>query len=143
MVMRFILFLFLFSAVLASSLGLGFAQEPVVKPGDIVKLPPGGTGGLVQTYSQFGHIVGVETGGKDHAISVKLDAPVVTGSLIGPPCKTTNAGYTLDPEAEGARFHEAVLLSAFLAGKKVRVLIEGCFKDKPLIIAVGIGAPVD
>ena len=130
--MRRTLFLFLFIAALALSLSLGFAQQGGTVPK--IQLPD-------EIYSQFGHIIGLETGGRDHPISVKLDAPVVPGSglLV---CKITDAGYALDPEAEGTRFHEAVILGAFLAGKKVRVLIDGCFKEKPLIIAVGIGSPV-
>ena len=72
-------------------------------------------------------------------MGVKLDAPFVNSPT---PCKITTAGYALDPADKGVKVHQSVLLSAFLAGRKVRVLVEGCVYDKPRIIGVGIGEPI-
>jgi hypothetical protein len=71
-------------------------------------------------------------------MSVRLRVPFVNPAS----CKNTTAGYTLDPKDPGVKVHEAVLLSAFIAGKKVRVLIVGCNNDRPVIISVGIGDPI-
>jgi hypothetical protein len=138
MFVRLTLFLFLFTAVLASSLSLGFAQ---------------------QKLSEFGHITALETGHvgatstPDDTMSVILDVPPVNSGVLqfstspttgGPrsvtivPCQITNAGYGLDPKDPGVKVHEAALLGAFFAREKVRVLVDGCIYDKPRIIAVGI-----
>lgn len=108
-------------------------------------------------YSEFGHVVGLETGWLDDTMGVKLDVPFVNSFemswlVFSPleslphgrrkPCKITTAGYALDPKDRGVKLHQAVLLSAFLAGRKVRVLVEGCIYDKPRIIGVGIGVPI-
>jgi hypothetical protein len=53
-------------------------------------------------------------------------------------CTGTNSDYALDPKDPGVKVHEAVLLSAFLAGKKVRLLLQGCIYNKPRIISVMI-----
>lgn len=105
-------------------------------------------------YSKFGHVVELETGWADDTMSAKLDVPFVNsfmlnitsfsrdhrfGRTLVEPCKTTTAGYALDPKDPGVKLHQAVLLSAFLAGRKVRVLVEGCIYDKPRIIGVGMG----
>jgi hypothetical protein len=90
-------------------------------------------------YSQFGQVIGIETGWSDDTMAVKLDVPTVNSPT---PCKITTAGYALDPTDRGVKLHQSVLLSAFLTGRKVRVLVDGCVYDKPRIIGVGIGEPV-
>jgi hypothetical protein len=139
MFVRRTLFLFLLTAVLASSLSVDFAAALDIKP----------------KYSEFGNITGLETGWSDDTMSVRLDAPFVNSATVEfspvvtqtggggvdfKPCSTTNAGYALDPKDPGVKVHEAVLLSAFLARRKVQVLVEGCVFSKPRIIAVGIDA---
>lgn len=91
-------------------------------------------------YSQFGHVIGIETGWLDDTMAVKLDVPTVNSK--SPVCKIMTAGYALDPADKGVKLHQSVLLSAFLSGRKVRVLVDGCVYDKPRIIGVGIGEPV-
>jgi hypothetical protein len=90
-------------------------------------------------YSQFGHVIGIETGWLDDTMAVKLDVPTVNSPT---PCRIMTAGYALDPGDKGVKLHQSVLLSAFLSGRKVRILVEGCVYDKPRIIGVGIGEPV-
>jgi hypothetical protein len=135
--------------LLASSLSLNFAAAQVVIPAD----------------TKFGHITALKTGHiattvlifnggpvpiwfrePAETMSVSLDVPFVNSSepgLTNIPCKITNAGYALDPKDPGVKVHEAVLLGAFLAGKKVRLSVEGCIYDKPRIFAVDIGEALD
>ncbi|HKW91211.1 MAG TPA: hypothetical protein VJX92_04880 [Methylomirabilota bacterium] len=90
-------------------------------------------------YSQFGHVIGIETGWLDDTMAVKLDVPTVNSPT---PCRIMTAGYALDPNDKGVKLHQSVLLSAFLSGRKVRILVDGCVYDKPRVIGVGIGEPV-
>ncbi len=133
MFVRLTLFIFLFTAVLASSPGLGFAQ--------VLESP--------RVSSKWGHITSLETGWADDTMSVWLDVPFVNSGEVGVvpaspsgfginPCPTTNAGYALEPKDPGVKVHEAALLGAFLAGKQVKVLVQHCSFGKPRIIAVGI-----
>jgi hypothetical protein len=105
-------------------------------------------------YSEFGHILWMETGwGPNDTLAMAMDADVPfqnaedfrNGGGFGPCGGITPEGhfqvatsYALDPEDRGVKLHEAVLLSAFLSGRKVRVLVKGCIYNKPRIIAVGI-----
>lgn len=127
MFVRLTLFLCLFTAVLTPSLSLG-------------QVPPGGFE-IPPNFSEFGLIISLNTGWPDDTMSIKLGGvPFVnTGEFGG--CKVTTAGYALDPNGPDVKVHEAVLLSAFLAGKKVSVGIRGCFKGKPRIVAVTMGNP--
>jgi hypothetical protein len=98
-------------------------------------------------YTAWGHVTALETGWHDDTMSITLDpsvpfvnsghrSPVVNQPFVS--CKITTAGYALDPKDPGVKAHEAVLLAAFIAGKKVRLLINACAYDKPRVIAVGI-----
>jgi hypothetical protein len=72
-------------------------------------------------------------------MSIELDpsVPFVNSSRFNSDCipymacKNTKVGYALDPNDPGVKVHEAVLLAAFIAGKKVRLLINQCVFDKP------------
>jgi hypothetical protein len=78
--------------------------------------------------------------GHDDTMSITLDPSVsFVDSLrhsfeITQPdmsCKVTNGGYALDPRYPGVKVLEAVLLAAFIACKKVRLLINEWVFDKP------------
>jgi hypothetical protein len=109
--------------------------------------------------TSFGHIVSLQTGSlggpphnaistgieADDTMAVSLDAPFVNASETGPvtvrplpaiPCKITNGGYALDPKDTGTKVNESVLLSAYLAGHKVSLHLNGCAFNKPRIISV-------
>jgi hypothetical protein len=99
------------------------------------------------TYTAWGHVTALETGWHDDTMSITLDpsVPFVNSSRRSPVilqelqfCTVTTAGYALDPKDPGVKAHEAVLLAAFIAGKKVRLLINACAYNKPRVIAVGI-----
>jgi hypothetical protein len=95
-------------------------------------------------YTRWGHLTALETGWYDDTMSITLDpsVPFVNSGRgtgrIQELCKVTNAGYALDPKDPGVKAHEATLLAAFIAGKRVRLLVNACVFDKPRVIAVGI-----
>jgi hypothetical protein len=125
-------------------------------------------------HSQFGHILGLETGWRDDTIGVKLELPAppehaacdpdlyppaqgcfvnsyefVPSFQLGTGFRREYCGgtkpakyYALDPKDPGVKVHEAVILSAFLSGRQVRLVIQGCIYDKPKIIGVNIGRPI-
>jgi hypothetical protein len=111
----------------------------------------------------YGHIVTLQTGslgGPPHAavttridaddtLAVNLDAAFVNASETGvaqlhpappTPCKITTGGYALDPKDTGTKVNESVLLSAYLAGRRVSLHLNGCVFDKPRIISVTLSA---
>jgi hypothetical protein len=105
--------------------------------------------------SEFGHIVGMRAGlGGDDTLSIALDVPFRNScrSKEGGGiecCGVTTEGsfkpatnYALDPKLPGVKLQQAVLLSAFLSGRKVRVGGDGCIYDKPRITFVDIGDPI-
>jgi hypothetical protein len=116
-------------------------------------------------YTNFANIVGLETGWEIDSLRVKLDeaqAPFVNAHeedkdivpcppapqpcfhqvRITTPCQSTNGGYVLDPSHSGVKLHQAAFLSAFTAGKKVRLILSGCLFTSPVIVGVNVGAPV-
>jgi hypothetical protein len=77
------------------------------------------------------------------SIAVTLDVPFVNSSetpnllpFDAHPCTVTNGGYALDPEDPGIKLNESVLLSAYLAGKRVRLGLSGCVFNRPRIVSV-------
>jgi hypothetical protein len=112
-------------------------------------------------FEAKGSIVGLLTGWSADTMSVRLDneyrdpnqfinakdcnpqysrlvMPQASDKFIY--CPTTRAGYALDPSEEGIKVHEAVLLSAFLSGREVVLVLRGCAPyGKPRIIGVGMG----
>lgn len=80
-------------------------------------------------------------------MAVNLDVPFVNSgtrpvgsapTVPATPCSITTGGYALDPANSGVKLNKSVLLSAFLAGRKVRLTLDGCVFDKPKIISVSI-----
>jgi len=53
-------------------------------------------------------------------------------------CTVVNDGYATDPTDPGRKLHHALLIAAFLHGKFVRLVLQGCSYDKPRIIAVEV-----
>jgi hypothetical protein len=93
----------------------------------------------------------------DDTVSVTLDVPFINASVPNsrvptrnrlpstptpPPglCKIVTGGYALDPKDTGTKLNESVLLSAYLAGKKVSLQLNGCVFDKPRIVSVSLSA---
>jgi hypothetical protein len=116
--------------------------------------------------TDFGHIITFQTGSVggpsspgsvtnprlipgDDTVTVNLDVPFVNsgppqGPLLHPTrCSITTGGYALDPKDNGTKLNESVLLSAYLAGKKVRLTLDGCVFSKPRIISVSMSTSVN
>jgi hypothetical protein len=113
--------------------------------------------------TEFGHITTFQTGSlggppvknpirgrpipADDTVAVNLDVPFVNSGTVPleavltvkvTPCSITNGGYALDPTDTGVKLNESVLLSAYLAGKKVQLQLDGCVFGKPRIISVSM-----
>ena len=128
----------------------------------VTLIPP-----AIAEETSFGHIVALNTGSSfddkllairlveaDDTLSVTLDVAFVNSTVPGQslsidgrkvqgaPCKNTlgMGSYALDPKDTGVKLNELVLLSAYLAGKRVRLTLNGCVFDKPRIISVGLNA---
>jgi hypothetical protein len=119
-----------------------FAQDTAY--GHITTLQTGSRGGAPSAVSrgQAPKIVA------DDTVAVTLDVPFVNSTSTpatqitpaGPPCKITTGGYALDPADPGVKVAESVLLSAYLAGKRVSLDLYGCIFDKPKIVSVTMNA---
>jgi hypothetical protein len=119
-----------------------FAQQTAY--GRITSLQTGSLGGP-PVLGSLGRIEG------DDTLAVNLDAPFVNSGDSNPavspalrppptPCKITTGGYALDPKDTGVKLNESVLLSAYLAGRKVSLYLSGCVFDKPRIVSVSMSA---
>jgi hypothetical protein len=87
-----------------------------------------------QQQSTFGHIIWFETGWSQDTMAVILDVPMVNPSG----CHVITVGYALDPTDPGVRVHEAALMGAYFANKRVAIRADGCVFDKPRIIGVAV-----
>lgn len=136
-----------FSLVIASAIPFlcqsfpAFSQETAY--GHIIAFQTGSLGGPPSlTHSP---IIGARVEADD-TVAVNLDVPFQNsrepGTLVVPgvACKITTGSYALDPKDTGVKLNESVLLSAYLAGKKVRLELNGCVFDKPRIISVQMSA---
>ena len=92
-----------------------------------------------QAVSDWGHILWFETGWAADTMAVMLDVPQVNPTdSTGAKCPITNAGYALDPQDPGVKVHEAAIMGAYFAGKRVRIRADGCVFQKPRVIAVAV-----
>ena len=119
------------------------AQDKVVVPPIITQQQAKSTLDWSTRYTApLGRVIALETGWHDDTMSITLDpsVPFVNSSRLisNETCPITTGGYALDPKDPGVKAHEAVLLAALIAGKKVRLLINQCAFGKPRVIAVGI-----
>jgi hypothetical protein len=116
--------------------------------------------------TNYGHIIALQTGSlglgritipgnpkppppADDTMIVVLDVPFVNAFYpaglkpVKPPpaptpCKVTKGTYALDPNDTGVKVNESVLLSAYLAARKVSLVLNGCVFDMPRIISVNM-----
>jgi len=130
-----------FFTILTFSLALG-AQAQQTGFGHIIQLQTGSLGGLPVTGAISTKIAA------DDTMAVTLDVSFVNSSETGPiqiklprpACKITNGGYALDPQDSGVKVNESVLLSAYLADRKVLLHLNGCVFGKPRIVSVVLSA---
>jgi hypothetical protein len=54
------------------------------------------------------------------------------------PCKIKSGIYALEPADSNVKVNEAVLLAAYLSGKRVSLGLDGCVFDMPRIVSVTV-----
>lgn len=86
-----------------------------------------------QVSSDWTRIDLIKTGWVVDSMAVFTQAP-----LANPGCPVTNAGYATDPADSGHQLFHSVLLAAFINGREVQILANGCAFGKPRIIGVDI-----
>ncbi|MCW2404407.1 hypothetical protein M2336_001036 [Sphingobium sp. B1D7B] len=81
--------------------------------------------------TSFGTITQIGGGWVGAFLSVQLSIPIVN------PDGCTYAGtYMTDPTMGGSQLFNSILLSAYMGGKQVSLVIDGCMDGFPKIIAV-------
>jgi len=85
-----------------------------------------------QSYVASGTVTTYQTGWSLDAVKVQTTAPFVD---LG--CGLTD-GYYTSPNDPGNHAHQAALLSAFMAGRPVTLVISGCYGSRPQIIGVNL-----
>ena len=86
-----------------------------------------------QVLSDWTHINLIKTGWVVDTMAVFTQAP-----LANPGCPVTDAGYATNPDDSGHQLFHSVLLAAFINGREVQILADGCVFGKPRIIGVDI-----
>ena len=84
--------------------------------------------------TQNGSITGFGTCWSSDCYILTTSAPYVDNGCGG----TATAQYATSPGAPGNTTIHATLLGAFLAGKKVGLVVQGCVFGHPQIIGVGV-----
>src|SRR5260370_40205448 len=106
--------------------------------------------GTRSDQTEYGHIVALQTGSlqstapqqqsipADDTMIVVLDVPFVNAFYPHrkpppppTPCKVKKGTYALDPHDTGVKVNESLLLSAYLAARKVSLVLDGCVFDMP------------
>jgi hypothetical protein len=101
-------------------------------------------------YTELGHILNIETEGDTLYASLDVSFVNAEDSQNGgnvSPCGSSPrkelSYYALSiKESEVAKFNEAILLSAFISGKQVRFMLQGCIGVFPQILGISIGKPL-
>lgn len=87
--------------------------------------------------TQTGAFTGFGTCWAADCFVISTTAPYVDNGCNG----TSSAQYATAPGAAGNTTIHATLLGAFLAQKKVALVVQGCIFGHPQIIGVGVQAP--
>ena len=86
-----------------------------------------------QSVVSWGTITSYNTGWLADSIRVTTTAPTTNPQN----CPTLD-GYVTSPSDPGNRASQAALLTAFVSGKSVSLVISGCYQGRPQIIGVSI-----
>ena len=86
------------------------------------------------TSSPEGSITYMEGGWVGAGLRVQLSQ----GPFTNPSACPLTDGYTTQPADSGHQLFNAMLLSAYMSGRRVRVVVDGCAFDRPRIISVVI-----
>lgn len=86
------------------------------------------------TSTGDGYITYMEGGWVGASMRVQLSS----GNITNPGTCTVLDGYSTDVADQGNQLFTSMLLSAYLANRKVRLTIDGCSSNRPRIIGVVI-----
>lgn len=90
--------------------------------------------GAAPTSTNEGYVTFMEGGWVSASLRVQLSS----GNNTNPSACSILDGYTTDPSDSGYQLFNSMLLSAYLANRKVRLTIDGCVSGRPRIISVVI-----
>ena len=69
----------------------------------------------------------------EHALAVKLDVPEVSAGC------TTPGVYVTDPSSPASKLIEPILISAYMARRRIELALQGCYQNTyPRIISVWV-----
>jgi hypothetical protein len=85
-------------------------------------------------YTDFGTITTMGTCWAQECYILQTTAPYIDNGCGG----TASQQYVTAPGAGGNNVMHGMLLSSMLAGKKVRLVVQGCWAGHPQIISVGV-----
>ncbi|MCU7829073.1 MAG: hypothetical protein KZQ85_08395 [Candidatus Thiodiazotropha sp. (ex Myrtea sp. 'scaly one' KF741663)] len=84
--------------------------------------------------SPRGKVTGYYTGWGADAVRVTIEgATYIEGN-----CATKDGYMTVESDNTGYKTHTSALLSAYMSGKEVKVIVEGCISSRPKIWGVYI-----
>lgn len=85
------------------------------------------------TEVTWAKIMRIQGGWYDAVLSVELNS-----TFVNPDGCSWSGWYQLDTSVGGAQLFQSMLVSAFMAGKEVSLIIDGCTGNRPKIISVGV-----
>jgi hypothetical protein len=149
--MRLILTFFVATVLSICFSQLLVAQQTTPRPLTAPLGPPPQVGPVRGVfYTELGHILNIETEGDTLYASLDVSFVNAEDSQNGgnvSPCGSSPrkelSYYALSiKESEVVKFNEAILLSAFISGKQVRFMLQGCIGAFPQIAGISIGKPL-
>jgi hypothetical protein len=82
------------------------------------------------TWAKINRLTG---GWYDAVLSIELNS-----TFVNPDSCAWGGWYQLDTSVGGAQLFQSMLISAFMAGKEVSLVIDGCTGNRPKIISVSV-----
>ena len=88
-------------------------------------------------FTPWARVVSLQAGWVVDQMLVFLDTP--SGAVTNPDgCPLKTNGYTTNPAHAGHDMFHTMLVSAFISGRQVAMVISGCWSDRPQIVSVAI-----
>lgn len=84
--------------------------------------------------SPKGQVTGYYTGWGGDSVRVTIEGAAYTEGS----CATPDGYLTSETDNSGYKTHTAALLSAYMSGKPVKIVVNGCMFDRPRIWGVSI-----
>jgi hypothetical protein len=98
----------------------------------LATVAPGAHAQTTIVATDIGTITRYTAGWGDDQVLVSTTAPAVANG-----CNDSD-GYITNPNTPGNHAFQAALLAAFLSGKHVQLVLQGCWNDRPQIIGVNV-----